>query len=81
MLQRHLKTSYGLSPADYRAKWGLPHGYPMVATNYAATRSGLPKSIGLGRKSKIKTTEPELLEAKVPDVTVVPARRARGSKS
>ena len=37
MLQRHLKTSYGLSPADYRAKWGLPHGYPMVATSYAAT--------------------------------------------
>ena len=80
MLKRHLKTSYGLSPADYRAKWGLPHDYPMVAPNYAATRSGLAKSIGLGRKPAIEASEPELLEAKAPDVTVMPARRTRGSK-
>jgi predicted transcriptional regulator len=48
-LKRHL-TGRGLTPADYRAKWGLPHDYPMVAANYAAQRSALAKSIGLGRK-------------------------------
>ncbi|MBV8916272.1 MAG: MucR family transcriptional regulator, partial [Acetobacteraceae bacterium] len=49
MLKRHLQSSYGLSPDAYRAKWGLPRDYPMVAPNYAATRSGLAKQIGLGR--------------------------------
>ncbi|TPL36004.1 MucR family transcriptional regulator [Mesorhizobium sp. B2-4-6] len=51
-LKRHLATHYGLSPEDYRAKWGLPADYPMVAPNYAATRSALAKTIGLGRKPK-----------------------------
>lgn len=50
-LKRHLRTDYGLSPDDYRAKWSLPHDYPMVAPNYAATRSALAKSMGLGRKA------------------------------
>jgi len=49
-LKRHLRTDYGLSPDDYRAKWGLPPDYPMVAPNYSATRSALAKSTGLGRK-------------------------------
>jgi len=48
-LKRHL-TGRGLTPAEYRAKWGLPHDYPMVAANYAAQRSELAKAIGLGRK-------------------------------
>ena len=48
-LKRHL-TRIGLTPAEYRAKWGLPNDYPMVAPNYAAVRSALAKSIGLGRK-------------------------------
>ena len=50
-LKRHLRTSYGLSPEQYRAKWGLPADYPMVAPNYAAQRSKLAKAIGLGRTS------------------------------
>ena len=50
MLKRHLNTTYGLSPDEYRAKWGLPSDYPMVAPNYAATRSALAKSIGLGQR-------------------------------
>src|SRR5690242_19369967 len=50
-LKRHLRTSYGLSPEQYRAKWGLPADYPMVAPNYAAQRSKLAKAIGLGRSS------------------------------
>ena len=50
MLKHHLKRSYGLSPDAYRAKWGLPPDYPMVAPNYAARRSSLAKSSGLGRR-------------------------------
>lgn len=49
MLKRHLRTTYGLSPEEYRAKWGLPADYPMVAPNYAAQRSDFAKKIGLGR--------------------------------
>lgn len=47
-LKRHLRTKYDMSPEDYRAKWGLPKDYPMVAPNYAASRSALAKSMGLG---------------------------------
>lgn len=48
-LKRHLRTKYNLSPDEYRAKWGLPKTYPMVAPEYAATRSALAKSMGLGQ--------------------------------
>jgi predicted transcriptional regulator len=51
-LKRHLNTHYGLSPEQYREKWGLPPDYPMVAPNYAAARSKLAKKIGLGRKKR-----------------------------
>ena len=50
MLKRHLRTTYDMSPQDYREKWGLPADYPMVAPNYAARRSEFAKQIGLGRK-------------------------------
>ncbi len=49
MLKRHLKTSYNMTPEDYRERWGLPSDYPMVAPNYAAKRQELAKKIGLGR--------------------------------
>jgi predicted transcriptional regulator len=76
MLKRHLQTSYGLTPNAYRAKWGLPRDYPMVAPNYAATRSGLAKRSGLGRKpASAPAPEPE------PEVRKLPARRARGAKA
>lgn len=52
MLKRHLKTSYNLTPEQYREKWGLPSDYPMVAPAYARTRSALAKQIGLGTKPK-----------------------------
>jgi len=48
-LKRHLRTKYGLSPEDYRAKWGLPKDYPMVAPSYAKARSDLAKQMGLGQ--------------------------------
>ena len=50
MLKRHLKTAYGLTPEQYRDRWQLPPDYPMVAPNYAKTRSRLAKKIGLGTK-------------------------------
>ena len=50
MLKRHLRTAYGMTPEEYRIKWGLPADYPMVAPNYAAQRSAFAKKIGLGRK-------------------------------
>jgi predicted transcriptional regulator len=50
MLKRHLRTAFGLSPQEYRAKWRLPYDYPMVAPKYAKRRSELAKEIGLGRK-------------------------------
>ena len=49
MLKRHLRSTYGMTPDDYRAKWALPADYPMVAPNYAAQRSAFAKKIGLGR--------------------------------
>jgi predicted transcriptional regulator len=48
-LKRHLRTKYNMSPEDYRAKWGLPKDYPMVAPNYAKARSDLAKQMGLGQ--------------------------------
>ena len=50
MLKRHLKTAYGMSPEDYRERWGLPADYPMVAPSYAEKRSRLAKDIGLGTR-------------------------------
>ena len=52
MLKRHLNNAYSLTPSKYRTKWGLPVDYPMVAPNYAKTRSKLALEIGLGRKKK-----------------------------
>jgi len=52
MLKRHLKTSYNMTPEDYRERWGLPPDYPMVAPNYALQRSRLAKEIGLGTRAR-----------------------------
>ena len=53
MLKRHLRTTYNMTPDQYRSKWGLPTDYPMVAPNYAAQRSEFARKIGLGRKSRV----------------------------
>ena len=52
MLRRHLMTHYGMTPDDYRTKWGLPADYPMVAPNYAEARSQLAKKMGLGQQRR-----------------------------
>jgi predicted transcriptional regulator len=49
-LKRHISTDHQMTPDDYRAKWGLPSSYPMVAAEYAAARSAFAKATGLGRK-------------------------------
>jgi MucR family transcriptional regulator, transcriptional regulator of exopolysaccharide biosynthesis len=52
MLKRHLISAHQLTPNDYRQRWGLKIDYPMVAPNYAASRSELAKSIGLGSRRR-----------------------------
>lgn len=59
MMKRHLKTDHAMTPDAYRAYWALPATYPMVAPDYAATRSALAKDIGLGRKRAAVTAAPE----------------------
>ena len=53
MLKRHLKTSYKMTPEQYRERWNLGADYPMVAPNYAKQRSRLAKEIGLGTSRKV----------------------------
>jgi predicted transcriptional regulator len=81
MLKRHLMTTYHLTPEQYRQKWGLPANYPMVAPDYAARRSVLAKSIGLGRKpgqAPEPEAEAEPEAAPAPIETPEPAPRRRG---
>ncbi len=49
LLRRHLMTRYGMTPDDYRTKWGLPSGYPMTAPNYSEKRRALAVELGLGK--------------------------------
>jgi predicted transcriptional regulator len=53
-LKRHLRSRYNMSPEQYRAKWGLPEDYPMVAPNYAVARSQLAHKMGLGQQRRRK---------------------------
>jgi len=55
MLKRHLRTTYDMTPDEYRVKWGLAADYPMVAPNYAKQRSEFAKKIGLGRQTTRRT--------------------------
>jgi predicted transcriptional regulator len=68
-LKRHLRSTYDMTPEQYRSKWSLPADYPMVAPNYAKARSELAKTMGLGqqrRKSsaKVEATPEEAVPAK-----------------
>jgi predicted transcriptional regulator len=57
MLKRYLRSRYGMTPDDYRRRWGLPPDYPMVAPGYAAKRSDFAKQIGLGRGVRSGSTK------------------------
>ncbi len=74
MLKRHLQASYGMTPQQYREKWGLPADYPMVAPNYASHRSSLAKQSGLGRKPASSAPEQTNLleEIEEPNLPVMP---------
>jgi predicted transcriptional regulator len=50
-LKRHLRTAHGMTPDQYREKWGLPDDYPLTAPAYSASRSKMAKKLGLGRKA------------------------------
>ncbi|PJN95351.1 MucR family transcriptional regulator [Amaricoccus sp. HAR-UPW-R2A-40] len=76
MLKRHLMVAHGLTPDDYRAKWGLKHDYPMIAPVYEAKRQEIAKKIGLGRKPRIIDPAP----APDPVPSTPPKKRSR-SKS
>jgi predicted transcriptional regulator len=77
MLKRHLQTAYNLTPEQYRERWGLGPDYPMVAPDYAAKRSSLAKSIGLGRKASVAVAE----EPEIEDEPEAPPPKAtRGRK-
>jgi len=77
-LKRHLQSAYNLTPAEYRARWGLPKDYPMVAPNYAQRRSELARTMGLGRKASPSITEDAPQE---PPITKIPEVRSGRSKS
>jgi predicted transcriptional regulator len=79
-LKRHLKTHYDLSPEDYREKWGLSRDYPMVAPAYAAARSNLAKSMGLGRKGAEFNGTPASAVSTAPAAKGTKAGGKRGRK-
>jgi predicted transcriptional regulator len=74
-LKRHLRSTYDMTPEQYRAKWNLPADYPMVAPNYAKARSELAKTMGLGQQRKKGKAQVEAPE------TAAPAKGRRAKKA
>ena len=88
MLKRHLRAFHGMTPQEYRTRWGLPPTYPMVAPNYAERRSTLARTMGLGHtpvtRKTPRETQPDTVSE--PPVRVVPegvrgAPRGRKAKA
>jgi predicted transcriptional regulator len=81
-LKRHLRTKYDMTPDQYRAKWGLPSNYSMVAPNYASARSELAKAMGLGASRRgaavTKSSPPPKVAS---DAAEAPKRRGRADKA
>lgn len=74
MLKRHLGTHHQITPAEYKARWGLNADYPLVAPDYAATRRELAVKIGLGRKLGIKAKP-------APKAKVAAVKKPRAAKA
>jgi predicted transcriptional regulator len=72
MLKRYLRTQFGMTPQEYREKWGLPRDYPMVAPSYATHRATIAKTIGLGRKPATSENIGDKGEAPAPAQSDVP---------
>jgi predicted transcriptional regulator len=83
-LKRHLRSTYDMTPEQYREKWDLPVDYPMVAPNYAEHRSKLAKQLGLGRKPAAAEDEEDAAPAQavkpVPEPAPLPPPRAADSR-
>ena len=79
-MKRYL-AGLGMTPAEYRAKWGLPHDYPMMAPAYAVQRSELARTFGLGRKRQREAdaAAPETEVQPLPAVAKKPGRRGSGT--
>ena len=75
MLKRHLRSAFGMTPDQYRERWGLPPSYPMVAPDYAQKRSLVARQIGLGRRGE--EAAPDEASADVPEVQHLPERGRR----
>ena len=76
MLRRHLKTAYNMTPEEYRARWGLPREYPMVAPGYSEKRSSLAREIGLGSTTRATAPqEPVPQEEELAPVKKLPEKR------
>jgi predicted transcriptional regulator len=82
MLKRHLRAAHGLTPEEYRARWGLASDYPMAAPNYSERRSTFARSIGLGRSRSEPAPEPPRALEPASDsasaAKAAPRRRKRG---
>lgn len=78
-LKRHL-TGHGLSPEQYRVKFGLPVDYPMVAPSYSAQRSQLAKAIGLGQPSKAEAADAPAEQPKTAPAAAKAASRKSGAE-
>lgn len=76
MLKRYLRTNFDMTPADYRAKWGLPKDYPMVTPNYAEKRRALAHSIGLGQKRTANASKSREAASEAPALN--PRRKTLG---
>ena len=76
-LKRHLQNEHGMSPAEYRAKWGLNKDYPMVAPNYSEARSSLARAAGLGRKAPAEPAGAAQSAAAQQDAPAPAPKRAR----
>jgi predicted transcriptional regulator len=85
-MKRRLQTAYGLTPDQYRDRWGLPRDYPMVAPNYAEKRSAMAKSRGFGKDRNVASAPPAVSVDPAPEQesdsgqseTVVEIKRGRG---
>lgn len=80
-MKRPLQGEHGMTPDEYRAKWGLKRDYPMVAPNYSEARSGLAKSLGLGRKAGSAADTTAEVAAVADEAPAAPAKRGRRPKA
>jgi predicted transcriptional regulator len=81
MLKRHLMSTYNMTPEQYRVKWNLPKDYPMVAPNYARTRSELAKKIGLGKPVASESVLPEPVAPEPPASKKAGRKKAAASEA